>query len=111
MSVYVYEHDGVQIEREYPIGKAPQSVRVNGKTYKRALTAPVVHMADHVSGRDVRYVSHSLGPQHYQFHKGAFVNGRPAINGIREQRDIELRAADAGVKLRYGKPDAPKALR
>lgn len=106
MSVYVFERDGEQVEREYRIGTAPQSIRVGGKTYKRALVAPVVAMADHVSGRDVRFVANSLDPKFYKYHRGEFVKSHgelvPAISSRREIESIERRAADDGHRIKYG---------
>jgi hypothetical protein len=106
MSVYVFERDGEQVEREYRIGTAPQSIRVNRKVYRRVISMPVVAMADHVSGRDVRFVANSLDPKLYKYHRGEFVKSHgesvPAINGRHEIDAIERRAADDGHHIKYG---------
>lgn len=106
MSIYVYEHAGRQIEREFPIGKAPQAVTEDGVCYQRVLLPPVVAMADHVSGRDVRFVANSLDPKLYRHHTGAFVKSHgskvPAFSSKREIREFERRAADAGTPIKYG---------
>jgi hypothetical protein len=40
MSLYEYERDGQRIERYYPIGSMPRTVRIDGKTWKLAVSKP-----------------------------------------------------------------------
>ena len=43
--------DGSEIERDYPIGKAPKTIRVDGKRYQQRWVMP----ADVMVRRDVRF--------------------------------------------------------
>jgi len=111
MSQYDYERDGERITREFPIGTAPQSVRVNGKRFNRVITAPAVVFNGRVGGRDIRFVAQTLDPSLNRFHKGEFVNDHgqktAAFSGKQQIRDFERRVADAGVNVRYDDGSIP----
>jgi hypothetical protein len=108
MSVYHFERAGEVIEREFRIGRAPDQVRVNGRVYRRRITAPTVLMADDVNGREIYFVANSLDPKHHRFHRGAFHTNehgerKPVFRSRNDIDSFERNAAREGVKLHYGR--------
>lgn len=60
--------DGTRVEREYPVGKAPQlgrAIRVKGRIYRRIYVTAPVHVSGFAMGRRAS-VSHQL-PTYYGF--------------------------------------------
>lgn len=101
MSVYVYESpSGDVIEREFRMGRAPQTIVVDGKRCKRVFTAPRVSIA-----RDVGHIATNFPDSHVKYHKGDTViqDGRkvPLIRDASQIDRIERAAAADGNPLYY----------
>jgi len=80
VAIYTYESkDGARVEREFPIGRYPQSVRMGGRRYTLRITMPARPVVENVAG----------------VHHGA---GDPVV--IRNKRDIaEIEARKPGLKF------------
>ncbi len=101
MSVYVYESpNGDVIEREFRMGRAPQTIVVDGKRCKRVIAAPRISIA-----RDVGHIATNFPDSHVKYHKGDTVirDGRkvPLIRNVQQIRRIEHAAAADGNPLHY----------
>lgn len=67
MSTYLYRSkDGKTIEVDRPIGKAPQRIRKNGKTFNRVITMPVVRQLSALDRGDRPSICHQL-PAYYGY--------------------------------------------
>ena len=110
MSVYEFEHPntGKRVEREFPIGKAPPSITVNGIEWPRAISAPALIIdTERVQNKPIGFASSSIDPRDYKFHKGEFKRNEhgqrePIFGSRREIREFEERSAAAGRPYKYG---------
>ncbi len=118
MTTYVYERDGERVERSYPIGTAPASVRVGRRVFKRALIAPRMFLQprDRVLGRDIDFLADGLDVGlHGKHHKGRIVvdqHGERRLHfGSRDEIEHLKRSwndsadSEKHGKLRYGECD------
>jgi hypothetical protein len=105
--IFEFENKGHVIERDYRPGRAPQSVRVDGKRYRRVISAPTLMFGDKVGGRNVSFVDISIDPDDYRFHKGSFAkdnNGNygPAFKSKRDIDAFRTAAHKEGRLYEYG---------
>jgi hypothetical protein len=93
---YMHPMTGRVVEREFRIGTAPASIRIDGQRFNRIPSRPALpSMLDHVNGRDVSFAAYSLDPRHHKYQI-------PVFRSQQEIRAFERRANDDGVPLRYG---------
>lgn len=97
MPYYDYEHEGVVIEREYPIGQAPETITVEGVTFKQAINRNVTSI---VRGNP-HFASKAL-PRYWKYHKGKFnKRGECLIESGRTIRESVAFARDCGEDVQY----------
>ena len=90
MPVYEFQDGAGRLhERVYPIGKAPRSIRVEGKRAERVYTAPTVK----IDKRSEGIVSHSL-PRKWPYAKDWDKEGRPRFSGSRAVDEAVARSRD-----------------
>ncbi|RLA58136.1 MAG: hypothetical protein DRR04_11635 [Gammaproteobacteria bacterium] len=88
---------GRLITRVFRIGKAPRSVRHEGRRYERAYTMASIPSVGHVSD-NIHFVCHSQEPWSEGFERYD-EHGRGLVDGRREKDrfiDTQNRAADKG---------------
>ena len=100
---------GQRIERVFPVGRAPRSLRVKGERFVRVPSAPVLSIP-----RDVTHVSDQL-PLHWKHAPDHDDQGRCRFRSQREIDETIARARHAGEHVafndaldNYGK-DRPRA--
>lgn len=112
MSVYQYERDGQVVERDYRIGKAPRSIRVNGQRFNRRIAMPLVLNGESVDGKNAQIVSYSLGDKFNKYHTGDFKVGPggityPCFSSKRQREEFQARANADGHKLGFDRVAGP----
>lgn len=105
---FMHRPSGEIVEREFPVGRAPQSVRIHGRRYQRIPSAPVTHFADHVNGRETAFLGQSIDPAHHKYHRGRFHTNEhgeklPVFSSARDRESFRTAAARDGVRYEYGK--------
>ena len=105
---FMHRASGDVIEREYRVGRAPRSVRVGGRRFERIPSAPVMHFADQVNGRETSFLGQSIDPAHHKYHRGRFHRNEhgerlPVFSSAREREAFKSAAARDGIRYEYGK--------
>jgi hypothetical protein len=98
MPTFDFQHmaSGERIERVFPIGRAPKSVRVGRRTFKRVPSVPLVQVA-----QDIHFVSDQL-PLHWTAARDHDEQGRPRFSSRREIDEAVARARHNGEHVTYG---------
>lgn len=96
------------IEREYPVGRAPRSVRVNGRVFRRIPSIPALAaMADDVNGRECNFLDVSIPQEHFKYHRGRFGKNqygetRPIFSSKQDRDSFQRAAGKDGHAYEYG---------
>jgi hypothetical protein len=86
---------GERLERVYPVGRAPRSIRVTGEKFVRVPSAPVLKIP-----RDVTHVSDQL-PLHWKHAPSHDEQGRCRFRSQREIDETVARARHAGEPVLF----------
>jgi hypothetical protein len=91
MSVFQYKNaDGTLLEREYPIGRAPDKVRVQDVVYHRVLSVPSVLVRP-----GVRFTSNVVGLNDPDAPRKD-ARGRAQFDGMQEVREFQAKKSGEG---------------
>lgn len=104
MSIYCYTDGTDVVEREFPIGSAPQTITVEGKRWKRSYrdeAAGFIPPEGAPGKKDRQFIVRSMEPFAPEFEnhitdKSHREYGAPVINSPREIREATAKVRDRG---------------
>jgi hypothetical protein len=98
VSIYEYERQGKRIERFYPIGQMPKTVRVDGKTWSLAVSKPAAPVVVNHAFTSVQVRRNDPNIKKHGKH------GRARFETASDVADFMARRADRGDEWINDKP-------